>query len=493
MMYHSLIFGVNDMMPQRKLGPHRIASYLREHDWDVEVIDFALYWTLDELKELTKSRISSNTKFIGFGSWFGNWGDNIEDFCIWIKQNYPDIKTVYGGHTYPRFKSKGIDYYVVGYGEKAMLELVRSFVSNSPVSFDPKFFGDRKLISANESYPSFPMNSLRVIYEERDYIESWEWLTTELIRGCKFQCKFCNYPVLGVKEDHSRTTQDFDYQLKDAYEKFGVTNYYTADETLNQDKNSLEKYAKVADNLPFQLRMHGFIRADLLVANKDTWDAIMRLGLFGHHYGIESFNKKSGSAIGKGMDPDRLKEGILEIRDTFNRVRPYRANLNFIVGLPHETIETWNNTVKWLDDNLFGPYGGSDFGEIGNFIGLEIPINPKDAKLSFFSRSWQDFGYREIPNATSKAERPLTYAEEVLDWENDHMNYRLADAMARDDYARLKHKMGVSIWHWGDYGLITTDEKEIYKFQKHHKISPNDEIEDFLKRYINKKLNYKKT
>jgi len=325
-MNHALIFSIHNAIPHRPMGPHRIASYLREQDWDVEVIDFALKWSLDQLKELAKSRITSETKFLGLSCWFGHWDDVATQFCDWIKQQWPNVKLIYGSMTYPSFQCKSIDYYVIGYGEKAMLELARSFTGNgNKIAFDPRWFGDKKLIVANETYPAFPMPSLLVKYEDRDYIESWEWLTTELSRGCKFSCAFCNFPILGVKEDHSRSDQDFDYQIRDAYERFGVSNYYVADETINQDKEMLRRYANVSDKFNFNVRMHGFIRADLLVNNEDTWDLLLKIGVKGHHYGIETFNKKSGAVIGKGMNPAKLQEGLLKVKKCFrNSNRPKR-------------------------------------------------------------------------------------------------------------------------------------------------------------------------
>ena len=39
--------------------------------------------------------------------------------------------------------------------------------------------------------------------------------------------------------------------------------------------------------------------------------------MFGHFYGIESFNHKSAKAIGKGMHPDKVKQGLIDVKNYF--------------------------------------------------------------------------------------------------------------------------------------------------------------------------------
>ena len=34
----------------RSPGAHRIASWLRMNDWDIEVLDFLPFWSIEELK-----------------------------------------------------------------------------------------------------------------------------------------------------------------------------------------------------------------------------------------------------------------------------------------------------------------------------------------------------------------------------------------------------------------------------------------------------------
>ena len=75
--FHGLIFQVyehgstasspdqDNKYHRRRAGGHRIASFLRSHDWDIEVIDFATEFTFEVLQELCRSRITSKTVFCG--------------------------------------------------------------------------------------------------------------------------------------------------------------------------------------------------------------------------------------------------------------------------------------------------------------------------------------------------------------------------------------------------------------------------------------------
>ena len=485
-MNHALIFSVaqfENYRIRRMLGPHRIASYLREHDWDVEVVDWADYWTLDQLKELSLSRITSDTTFIGFSCFFGFWSDTLNQYCAWVKMRWPHIKIVWGSHSSPYYESSNIDYYIVGYGEKAMLQLVKSFTDNSiKVSFDPKFFGSKRLISAIDAYPSYPMQSLKVIYEDRDFLDSREWLTTELGRGCKFSCKFCNFPILGVKGDYTRSAEDFDLQLRDAYDRFGITHYYLADETVNETTEKLEKFAKIVDKLNFKPSVNGFIRADLLVANKDQWDPLARLGMGGQYYGIESMNWKSAKSIGKGMNPDKLMPGILEVRDWFKKYGPYyRGNISLICGLPHETEQSWDSSIQWIKDNWQG--------ESCNLFSLDIPINEKNSKLSFISENYKTLGYRESLNPR-RQEFTSNYGRNLLDWENDHMSFVKAEELVQKANSEVRSILGVNPWQYGDFILITNTIEEISILNRDSNTSPNREVELFVESYIVKKLNW---
>ena len=63
---HALILSIQNRYITRNLGAHRIATFLREQGWDIEVVDYVGFWPREQLLELVKSRITNDTVFLGF-------------------------------------------------------------------------------------------------------------------------------------------------------------------------------------------------------------------------------------------------------------------------------------------------------------------------------------------------------------------------------------------------------------------------------------------
>lgn len=488
---------MHNLHVRRQSGPYRIATILRDNGWDVEVVEYSFYFTLGELKEFAKSRITSDTKFIGFSCFFYVWNKTLDDFVDWLKLCYPHIKTVIGGQSRQLLLTKNIDYYVHGYGEKAILEIVKSIAgnSNANLKFDSNFFGSKKVITANESYPAFPMKSLKIKYEDRDNIQPWEWLTLELARGCIFQCAYCNFPVLGVRDDHTRSAEDFEEEVKENYDRWGVTNYYLADETVNDYSEKIFKFAEVIDRINIQTTMAGFIRADLLVNRPQDWDPLIKLGLIAHFYGIETMNHASAKAVGKGMDPVKLREKLLDARKYFKDRGLYRGTIGIVVGLPHETIETQYATFDWLYKNWSG--------EATNVWALEIP--KADAKTNVPSKLAKDFakyGYRESSAPVPPTPKELVeifgtdedsrfnMSASLMNWENEHMNYTDACRISDEwNMTAVSKKHDIAMGTFG-LGYFTSDEVTLKEVIDTKKIwdQPTINFDSRIREYINKKL-----
>lgn len=442
---------------KRTGGAHRIATYLRERGWDIEVVDFIMGWSYEELKEFTLSRVTDKTVWIGFGGTFPIWSETLENYFSWIRETYPNIKIIAGGQIANVYKIEA-DWYVDGFGERALEALLKHIVGNETVKYKLGING-RKVIDGNHDYPSFPMKDLHISYQERDFILPNETLVTELGRGCIFSCAFCNFPILGVKEDHSRDAENLRKELQENYDRWGVTKYVIADETVNDYSEKLEKFAKVIKTLNFRPRMFGFARADLLVSRKHDWDTMIEMGFTGHHYGIESTNPKSLKVIGKGMPPEKLLPGLLDVRKYFKENAIYRGQISLIAGLPYETPESLDYTLNWFDTNWKT--------ENVMLFPFYIPKNDGRDNASKMSIDYVRYGYRETPvdlypRIKSMFQNlPTQYGtgEALLEntgmsWENDTWN--IMDVMKKviKFYSINYYKnYGPAMWSMGEYEL----------------------------------------
>ena len=63
-------------------------------------------------------------------------------------------------------------------------------------------------------------------------------------------------------------------------------------------------------------------------------------------FGIETFSHEAGKIIGKGLHPDRTKEILYQFKDIFPNSS---FTGGFMTGLPGETIQSFMETVRWLE------------------------------------------------------------------------------------------------------------------------------------------------
>ena len=455
----------------RHSGSHKMATYLRAHGLDVEVIDFLPAWTLDELKDLTKLRYNSKMKFIGIGGTFDTNFDTVRQYIAWVNDTYPNVLTVTGSQLFFHIHQIPADYHVIGYGEKAMLAILDGTVKYTDTVYNEN--GDtRRVVDAMHSYPAFPMSDLSIEYEIRDFLQPDEMVTMECSRGCKFKCKFCSFNVIGYKGDASRCMTNLYDEMKRNYENWGVTDYSCADETTNADPDVLFRTAEAIRKLPFEVNMQGYVRGDLIAARPQDWEHIADMGLWGHYYGIESFNHASAKSIGKGMHPDKLKKGLVDAQDYFlKRLNKFRTTFSFIIGLPHETEETFEDGVDWMFKNMKTPSL--------NMFPLTIQHSITDSKLknsySEFDLTWDKTGLftetsleelgatKEIVNNDMIWER--LNRTDVTKWSHETMNilgaYKLFSKYQNDE--SFWSKQYPNIWFFHRYMNAGLDYEDLHK------------------------------
>lgn len=422
-MNHTLIFNVTgeSSVWQRNHGAYRIAHWLRLNNWDAEVIDYALVWTFDDLVNLAKSRITKNTKFIGFSFLFDKFSDSIDllKFTVWLNNYHPDIILISGSSMYPEIGSP-VDYHINGYGEVALIELLKYLFSNGTEPRTINYHGI-KVIDAF-MYPAYPMEDYSVYYEDRDFLQPWEFLSIETSRGCIFKCTFCNHPLLGVKDDYTTSAESFEREVNENWNRWGIKNYMSTEETFNDRQDKIKKLGNVIKNLNFEPWFTGYIRLDLLISRSDEKQLLEDMNFYGQYYGIETFHPKTAKAFKKGMDPNRIKEGLLETKEYYEKSGKYRGTVSLIIGGPHEPVDSMYRTLDWLTENW------------NDHAVMPYPMNiPKGqfTRASELSKNYEKYGYKSMDISYFKEKYPKeTFALDKIEnskfesilWENEHLD-----------------------------------------------------------------------
>jgi hypothetical protein len=435
-MHHAIIFSyLTHDFYNRNSGPHRLATHLRKLNWDIEVIDFANYWSLDELKEIVRSRVTSDTKFFGISQFSSNdymMSLNGPAFFKWVKDTYPDIATIIGSQELAGESILYCDYVISGYAEKSIEALLSYLFSNGekPVF---KTRGTTKYIDSQKDYPAHPWQDTSVLYEKRDFVLPHEFGAIEMSRGCMFSCAFCNATILGVKDKTLRAIESVKDEMLFNYNEYGMANYFVTDPTFNTSTEKISVYADLMEQLPWKPYFIGYIRPDLLVRREADRQELLRMNFLGHFYGVETFHPEAARFIQKG-NPDMVQQGLIEVKKYFKeRVgNDYRAIISLIVGLPYEDMQSIQATYDWIYKNW------RDQPVLASSLALQDFSNPS---RSYISRECEQLGYntinKTIEDMKTVEERDAfeevaqmndTYG--VIQWESQHMDIFEAEIMA---------------------------------------------------------------
>lgn len=404
-------------------GPYRIASELRSSGYSVQVVDhFTRYSTQDFFKILDKF-VTDQTLWIGFTTTFNSRGDrdlkkydyssldsvlgreDIPEIVEYAKNINPKIKVVAGGAKARSVASSKIfDHIIVGQGETSTVALTKALVEGEKF---PRFASD-----VEHPYNSF--NSSMIEYQPQDIIFQGEHLPIEIARGCIFKCSFCTYPLNGKKMwEYVKQPDVLADEMRRNYDLFKTQGYLVSDDTLNDSVEKVQHLHKSITSLPFDVTLGSYARLDLIVSHPHTLDLMYEMGSRSFFFGIETFNKKSGQSIGKGMDPNKIKQGLEYIK---NRYPDILITGGFIFGLPYETKESLTETIEYLRSSPIDHFTISPFQ-----IHADSLIAKDPAKYGF-----------EI--------------KDTRDWSNGHMTYNDAKELTIQALDVLRPRNKLSYW-----------------------------------------------
>ena len=405
-MNHAIIFtgAGHEVTFTRMSGAKKIANVCESMGWEVDVVDHICRWSIDQVEQYLKQTVTPKTKWIGISYTFlAKQYDYVKNLLVYIQSQYPDLLYIVGGSS-SFLETLPADYFVSGFAENAIIKILNYEFGDGPPPMFEKRHGGR-YINATRDYPAASAQSYSVEYKDTDYITQHDVLTIELARGCKFKCAYCAYPFVGIKEDTSATEESIYAELMNNYQRWGTTHYITADDTLNDRTEKLIKLRNVINRLDFKPTISSYVRADLFKAHPEHLELLAECNVIGQFYGIETFHHKAGQIIGKGMNPDTMKQVLIDSKEYFTKnMDIYRGFTSFIIGLPYETEESIWNTVEWLNNNW------SD--QAANFHTLIVALEGE--YVSAMGQNLSKYGYSCQPHAL----RPTgqMFDKNMIDW-----------------------------------------------------------------------------
>jgi len=136
------------------------------------------------------------------------------------------------------------------------------------------------------------------------------------------------------------------HEMQTNYENYKTVNYSIVDDTFNERTDKIVNLIKARDAAKVDATFVSYIRIDLVERYPEQMKLLKELNLKGMFFGIETFSHEAGKIIGKGLHPDRTKEILYQFKEIFPNSS---FTGGFMTGLPGETIQSFMQTVKWLE------------------------------------------------------------------------------------------------------------------------------------------------
>lgn len=387
-----LLFTSSDQ-PLRSMGVAKVATLFRDRKYDVETVDFIDFWSSKDLENVFK-KLASTVKMIGISSNFVN--RNMQKEIIRLSKIYaPTAKLISGGQAHTTRNEKlGFDLITTSYIDNAIDDIIKYIETGNVNSIKgiewSKGKSDCWYLDASKHYPSQSIEDLAPRYLESDVLTEYDYLGIEFGRGCRFKCKFCNYPFLGIKENTTVSKYEIEKQLIENYDNWGITNYIINDSTFNDRTEKIELLAEIVKDLPFEIDFSAYIRMDLLVRFPEQVKLLKDARVWAHWYGTETFHPEAAKTIGKGMPSNKIKQGMLDTKNYFlNELGVFRGHSSLIAGLPYEPPSSWHETETWHLEN---------YNDQSRFwFSLELPdIDAPEVEHSVFTKNTNTYNISKI-------------------------------------------------------------------------------------------------
>ena len=267
------------------------------------------------------------------------------------KEICPNITTVAKGAAFLTLGEKivsehnELDFGILGEAENTLKDILDNKPKNNILGIyykendEVKFTGKRPFIEDLDSLP-FPARHLvnNNIYRRPD--NNKVQATIKVSRGCPFNCFFClATPVSGAKV-RRRSPENIVAEIRECVEKYNIKNFLFWSDIFNIDKDWTMKLCQAIIDSGLKITWSANTRAD--TADYEMAKMMYKSGCRLVSIGVESGSQYMLEKMGKKITLNDVRRTVKVFKKAKIRIYNY-----FVIGLPWETEETVEETIKF--------------------------------------------------------------------------------------------------------------------------------------------------
>lgn len=279
-----------------------------------------------------------------------------------IKENYPNVITVWGGYFASNqhkvsLNSGYVDYVINGPGDNTFPELIKALEANENLNLIKNLiYKDslNQIIKTNvealldqDTLPKFPYDYLNSFYPVRNYLAKTFMGNTTLSyhssMGCPFSCSFCAIvPIFNAKWKGMSASRIYE-DVKNFKEKYNIDAIEFHDNNFFTSKKRVLEFSKLImnDNISYW----GEGRIDTINMYSDEELKLMRkAGCKMIFLGAETGNDAVLKQMNKGgnQSGQMIKDFVLRMKKA-----DIIPELSFVLGMPAKTEKEVYDQILW--------------------------------------------------------------------------------------------------------------------------------------------------
>lgn len=323
-------------------------------------------------------------KLVGFYTLSDNI-TNVERYAAWFKEWYPETQIVLGGPLANIEPEKLIDkpmfdIAVKGEGEYVMLDLAEVFVHGrgNLEEVDAITYKAADGTIKTNPRPRTIRNLDELPFPDHDLLGVTHGFHISTGRGCPYKCTFC-FQKVHEGFYRFRSAENVAQEIISRLEKYNVKSFYITDDVFVVNYKRIKEISRLLkeykDNTGRDFIFFCEGRAEVIARHPDMIDMMVEAGMARLQIGIETGSQQMMDEYQKHL---KLEHVWASIRHA-NKVGGLTIAGNFILGGPHETEETFHETMDFARGLLREAPGV--FECVNSFLtplpGTPIAMNPE--------------------------------------------------------------------------------------------------------------------